>query len=261
MQSRVLKAAWLVAMTCGGLFGQPAPLPSFEVASVRPVDAEDGDFTIRGGPGTRDPGLVTYRGIWLGYLIRNAYQVKWYQIDGPDWLETNKYDIVAKVPPDTTWERFWQMLQSLLAERFSLAFHHEAREFSAFALVVDKRGPKLKETEPRSNEELVTWAYRPVPRVQMARGGARITGNRQPIAGLADMLEREVDRPVVDRTGLTGSYNSVLEFESREREPAQSLLPNIFSALPKQLGVRLQPIKARLDVLVIDRVEKAPTPN
>jgi uncharacterized protein (TIGR03435 family) len=102
----------------------------------------------RGGPGTSDPGQVTFSNLSQQALVAIAYDVQDYQISGPGWLATERYDIVAKIPKGATKEQFRVMLQNLLAERFHLTLHHETKDLPQFALVVAKNGPKLKAAAP-----------------------------------------------------------------------------------------------------------------
>ena len=101
---------------------------------------------MRGGPGSPDPGQITYSNVSLKQVLTNAYGIKSYQISGPKWLDSERFDIVAKIAMGSTKEQFQMMLQNLLAERFKLAVHHETKELPIYALVVGKGGPKLKET-------------------------------------------------------------------------------------------------------------------
>src|SRR5450759_2140572 len=101
---------------------------------------------MRGGPGSADPGQITYSNVSLKNVLMNAYAVKGYQINGPKWLDSERFDIVAKIPKGATKEEFKLMLQNLLAERFKLTLHHETKELPMYALVVGKGGSKLKES-------------------------------------------------------------------------------------------------------------------
>src|ERR1039458_4255070 len=110
--------------------------PAFEVASVKPAPpvVEGTDYETHGGPGTDDPGQITYPHTWLGRVLMVAYGVALDQISGlPDWAETQAYSISAKIPPNTTKAEFNLMLQNLLAERFHLALHHETRVFQVYS--------------------------------------------------------------------------------------------------------------------------------
>ena len=129
---------------------------TFEVASVKPAaPPTPGQFMVgvRGGPGTPDPGQATFSNVTQRLLLTKAYGVQDYQISGPGWLDSERYDIVAKVPKGATKEQFMVMLQNLLAERFKLTLHHETKELPRYALVVAKNGPKLKEAAaPPAND-------------------------------------------------------------------------------------------------------------
>src|SRR5262249_33875225 len=125
------------------------PLPSFEVASVRPFNPQGkGPIGTNGGPGTRDPGLYTGRGMTLTLYLCVAFNLAdcEEQIRGPGWLDTEKYDVAANVPPGTTKAECQQMLQNLLIERFRMVVHHETKMLSVYELVVAKNGSKLKES-------------------------------------------------------------------------------------------------------------------
>jgi uncharacterized protein (TIGR03435 family) len=116
---------------------------SFEVASIKPAPpAQSGRIMtgVRGGPGSDDPGQMTFTNASIGDLIQNAYDVKSYQVTGPGWLETARFDVIAKVPAGTTKENSRIMLQHLLADRFKLVLHRSSKEASIYALVVRRGG-------------------------------------------------------------------------------------------------------------------------
>lgn len=121
---------------------------TFEVASVKPAAPPTPgrmQIMMRGGPGTSDPGQATFSNVTQRMLLAKAYGVQDYQISGPGWLDSERYEIVAKVPKGTTEEQFKVMLQNLLADRFKLTLHHETKDLPRYELVVAKNGPKLKE--------------------------------------------------------------------------------------------------------------------
>jgi len=139
------------------------------------------------------------------------------------------------------------MLRSLLAERFQLKVHTESRNLPAYALVVSNSGSKLLPSTGTGGPSKTMLGQLVVPKMGMAQ--------------LVQILEFDVDRPVIDRTGLTGDFAIHLEW-TRERArtaagdvPVDQSRPSIFSALQEQLGLKLESIKAPVDVLVIDRVE------
>jgi uncharacterized protein (TIGR03435 family) len=123
---------------------------SFEVASVKPSPPPGPNRgmarQVRGGPGSTDPGAITFTGIDLLSLVTMAYGIDAYQLVGPDWLSTTRFDIAAKLPPGTTIEQYRLMLQNLLAERFKLAVHRDKKEGREFELILAKNGAKLKES-------------------------------------------------------------------------------------------------------------------
>ena len=175
---RTIVGAGLALFTSSMAFGQSTEaLPSFEVASVKVAeppkpDAQGRLFVMRGcrgGPGTSDPGTLTCDNTPLKQLLVRAYDLKNYQVEGPAWLDTDGYDIVAKVPSGTTKEQFNLMLQSLLAERFKVTAHRETKTLPVYALTVGKNGPKLKEVDAAT---LVASKAAAVAAPAPARGGA-----------------------------------------------------------------------------------------
>ena len=147
---RAIVSASLVVFTCCAAWAQTAEnSPAFEVASVKPAAPITGNFIrvgMRGGPGSSDPGQITYNNVTVKDVVMNAYGVKRFQISGPGWLDSERYDIVAKLPRGATKAEFMVMLQNLLAERFKLTLHREKKDLPMYALVVGKNGPKLKES-------------------------------------------------------------------------------------------------------------------
>src|ERR1017187_1636471 len=127
MRPAILSAGLIVLTACAAFGQAAAESPTFEVASVKPAEPQAmGMMRVRmsGGPGTPDPGQLTYSNVSLKDILINAYAVKGYQINGPKWLDSERFDIVAKIPKGATKEQFQLMLQNLLAERFKLTLHH-----------------------------------------------------------------------------------------------------------------------------------------
>lgn len=149
MRPAILGAGLIVFTSCAAFGQAAAESPTFEVASVKPAEPQTMGMMrvmMRGGPGSADPGQITYSNVTLKNLMVNAYAVKEYQINGPKWLDSERFDIVAKIPKGATKEEFKLMLQNLLAERFKLTLHHETKDLPMYALVVGKGGSKLKES-------------------------------------------------------------------------------------------------------------------
>lgn len=150
IRGTILRAG-ICVFGCALAFGQATTSLTFEVASVKPSAPVPPSGRVyfgppRGGPGTPDPGQITWTYATLRALLMTAYDVKGYQISGPAWLASERYDIAAKVPAGATQEQVDVMWQNLLLERFGLRLHHESKEFKVEELVVAKGGPKLKET-------------------------------------------------------------------------------------------------------------------
>ncbi len=231
---------------------------------------------VRGGPGTPDPSRVAYTNIRLKDLLLSAYGIKSYQMAGPDWLDTERYDVIANVPPGATKEQFPRMLQDLLVERFKISLHHETKDLPLYELVVAKNGPKLKAWKEPANAPPVPQqppsGPPPIgdngfPAVQPGHfattnvdGRVRIAASKLPISRLTEMLANQLGRPVVDNTRLAGPYDYRLEFSPEGLAGDPDAL-SLFTAVQEQLGLRLQPSKGPVDVLIIDSVEKTPTEN
>jgi uncharacterized protein (TIGR03435 family) len=243
---RAIMSAGLVVFASCAAFAQTAEnSPTFEVASVKPAAPITGNrisVMMRGGPGTPDPGQITYSNVTVKNVLMNAYGVKGFQISGPSWLDSERYDIVAKLPRGATKAEFMVMLQNLLAERFKLTLHREKKDLPMYALVVGKNGPKMKESAddpaPKEGDAPKSGGPADGPAVMgrmamgkdgfpvlppgaggrgstammLVNGNARMTANGQTMAGLAEMLSGQLDLPVVDMTGLTGKYDYTLYF-------------------------------------------------
>jgi len=148
----MIRTVWgvgVLALLSSLAYGQKADAKlQFEVASVKPAEPMPMQGMMRvgigGGPGTGDPGRVTYSNASMMMLLTNAYSVKRSQISGPDWLDSQRFDITAKVPEGATKDDVKVMLQNLLADRFKLTLHRQTKEMGIYALVVAKNGPKLQ---------------------------------------------------------------------------------------------------------------------
>jgi|SRR5579883_3114666 len=222
----------VAAAFCAIALAQPPASPNFEVASVKPSPPQPaGQFAMRqrGGPGSPDPSQYTVEGFPLSRIIQTAYNVRGYQVTGPSWIDTERYDIMAKIPAGTTQEQFQLMLQNLLAERFKLKIHKDSKEVPIYALVVAKGGVKMKESAPLDpSDPANNPPSGPLPvgrdgRPQLPRGGRgmmismgpnglHMEAARTTTAQLADVLSNQLGRPVVDETGLKAQYEYKLDF-------------------------------------------------
>ncbi len=235
--------------------------PSFDVVTIKPNDS--GATSIQ-GLNVRGRNFTT-RASSLDDLIKFAYGVHVKQIvGGPDWMDKDRYDING-VPdkdgvPNAT--QLQTMMKKLLADRFKLTFHHEKRDLSAFVLTVGKDGQKLTPTQ--MNGPLPGLGFRPVP------GGLMLNVINGTMGDFTDFLQMLVlDRPVVDRTGITGRYDFHFTFTPDDslfnghppRGPASAdanaeAAPGFFEAIQKGIGLKLDAQKTAVDVIVIDHVEK-----
>ncbi|HEV3201975.1 MAG TPA: TIGR03435 family protein, partial [Bryobacteraceae bacterium] len=226
-----------------------------------------------------DPSRISYTNIPLRRVLLAAYEVSNYQILGPDWLNSLRFDITAKVSTGVTKEQFQSMLRNLLATRFQMATHLETKELPIYALVAAKNGAKLKPAvddeagkSPQDQLPVVTQAEGKdgFPTVSLPAAGlvietkdgrARVTAKRVTMAKFADYLSGRLDRPVIDMTGLAATYSFALYFAPEGASPDVGSEPGIFGAVQEQLGLRLEARKGSVQFLMIDHAEKVPTGN
>jgi len=258
--------AILILLACTAVFAQDVR-PAFDAASIRPAAPPVGPFlpgsrpvcptTGCGGPGTGSPERITFTFASLKNLIRAAYNVRSSQyIEAPSWMESATFDVVANVPPGATRDQASLMLQNLLADRFQLKVHRSTKELPIYALVVANGGPKLKVA--------VNDPDAPQSRGTLWSGGRKkFEFNSWTMTSFADTLESDVDRPVIDMTGLKGTYDIRLEF-SETRSALGSPDPQaaeLFTALREQLGLQLESRRGPVVVLVVESALRQPTEN
>jgi uncharacterized protein (TIGR03435 family) len=298
-----------------------AAAQTFEVASIKSAPPLDPQKILSGQQrvGMKVAGSnVDIESEALPELLYQAFKVRPSQMKGPDWLNTTdplavlsaaRFNIHAKLPPGATEEQVPQLLQALLAERFGLAIHHEQKEQNVYALVVGKDGPKLEPSPPDDPKPAdgAPQTTRPDPiqvsgnpqtgmtirapgnggtmRMQMGQDGVmRMTADKVTLEAIAASVERFVDRPVVDQTGLKGNYKMSLELSIADvMAAARASGVPIGNAPPgfgggaapaagpsdpggnpmlqsiEKMGLKLEPRKASVDYLVIDHLEKTPT--
>jgi uncharacterized protein (TIGR03435 family) len=259
--SQGLKTAFaaLLATACVSHAQTPAARPgfdAFDVATIKPAEPEPGRFIKM-----QSAHRFYAKGHTLKSLVCAAYNLNPRTVSGgPAWIESDRYDILAGTPGEIrpNLDEQMAMLRKLLTDRFGLAFHHEQKELSFYALTVARSGPKLKEsTGPADSQpELISVVY-PDHVMLPARNAT--------VAEFVAMMQRAVlDRPVVDRTGLSGKFDFTLEWTSDESQfggalpppPAEPTKPGLFVALQEQLGLKLEAMKGLVEAMVIDRVER-----
>ena len=229
-----------------------AQTPEFDAASIKPSKAAGERKSMNS-----DAGRITYTNVTLRDCLMSAYDAKDYQISGPDWMRTDRYDIVATAGSATSDDAMKLMLQKLLIARFQMTVHREKRELPVYAMVIGKNGTKLKETETPGKSN-------------MRINGGGVVFSSVTIPELIDYMSRlrtaEMDRPVVDNTGLKGRYDfSVNLFGSQEEMMAavskSDFGSSIFTLLQEQLGLKLESQKLPLDMVIVDKAERVPTDN
>ncbi len=232
---------------------QELPRWEFEVAAIKPATAGvRASFTEIAPGGERFTATHTT----LKLLIMTAYGVTDRQVSGgPNWVNSEYYDIEAKAPHPSEREQIPKMLQTLLADRFQLKLHKETKEVPIYVLVGDGKRHGLRENKSGDG-----------PRVGVGDSGQHVFRGF-PIAQLAWYLSVRLHREVVDKTGLVGSYDFELAYKpaipsfdnvAGAVPPDDSLQPPLEEAVRDQLGLRLQSQNGSSEILVIEAAEKPP---
>lgn len=246
--------------------------PHFEAASIESAAGPATGprmFSGGGGPATFE-GTTT-----LEELINEAYDLGFGKVAGPSWIYTDRWAISAKLPSGTTGEQFRQMLANLLAERLGLVVHRVKKEVMGYELTVAPGGPKLTPSKAEAAAIVSsTGSGRPGMSWDSQKDGdmTRMTFRRTSMAFLEHQVSSLLSGsgpgetiPVIDRTGLTGHFDFDIEIpqwgKSREVTTGRDAGVDLSSALEKQLGLRLSPVKAQLNYMVVDHVNKAPRDN
>jgi len=250
---------------------------AFEVASIKPSDPNPANRMWTGM--TADAGMVRFTNITLRDCIRVAFRVRDFQLQGPEWMSDARFEITAKLPANASIEQIPEMMQGLLAERFSLTLRHEAKEQSVYALGVGQNGPKLKPAAEAKADQPAETALGPdgKPRapimIRFLGSGIVIAAPATSLAALAEVTSRFTERPVVDTTSLEGQYQFELTFTpetmraapsgARAADPETSVdlpVPSLFEAV-QQYGLKLETRRIPIEMLTVTRLEKTPTEN
>jgi uncharacterized protein (TIGR03435 family) len=271
-------------------FGQ-----EFEVASIKPsAPSTPGKANV----GLHiDGAMVRYSALSLNLYLGMAYNLKNYQISAPDWMASERWDITAKLPDGSDPKQIPEMLQALLRDRFQMKMHRETKAFPVYGLIVGKGELKLKESPadapveggepPKRTANVAVSGSNAGTTVTYGNGSYftigdnKFVGKKLPMAIVADALARFADRPVVDMTDLKGNYGFSMEFSPEDFRAmmiraaiAQGAVlspeavkladassgDTLFTAV-EALGLKLEPRKAPLEMLVIDQALKTPTEN
>jgi uncharacterized protein (TIGR03435 family) len=272
----VLSESGLPAQAAGNAAGQNpaspdkadagAAGPAFEVATIKPVDADaqKGRYIVMQGENR-----FVAKNFTVKLLIAAAYNLNSKEISGgPDWTDSDHYDIQALTPGAARPNRDEQMamLRTLLAERFKLSFHREKKDFSIYVLEAAKGGPKMGSGDgPGLRPSTAAPTDPPAVISTVYPDKMQLPARNATMADFVAMLQRALlDRPVVDKTGLTGRYDFDLEWAPDETQfggevpvaPTDAQAPPFFTALEQQLGLRLEATHGPAEALVVDHVER-----
>jgi uncharacterized protein (TIGR03435 family) len=222
---------------------------AFEVASVK-ASAVRGPYRVTEHV---DADGIRFENMALRLCILRAFDLKPYQLVGPDWMSQERFVINAKASGPVEKQRILEMLQTLLAERFKLVFHRETKEIPVYALAVAKNGPKLKEAADDGVSEINSGP------------ADEVTFHGVSMDMLANVLANSLDRPVFDETGLKGQFNFALAWAERRRKGnfGEAVSPDaqsIFTVVQERLGLKLESLKAPVGMFVVDHLER-PTEN
>lgn len=283
----------LLATFCAGLALAQTPSPlQFEVASVRPSPPF--------GPNRVAVGLhldgaqVHITSLTMRDYLAMAYRAKQYQISGPDWITSERFDLSAKLPAGSNSDQIPDMLVSLLGDRFNLKFHHETKELPVYAIELGKGPLSLQESapdaagaEPKAATNITGAGSEAGVSVDLGQGSFYTFANNKfeikkvNMDMLVRVLERYVDRPLIDQTGLKGTYDLTIPVTQEDYQtmliraavnsgvvlPPQALrlldtgsIASLMDGL-QQLGLKMDARKAPLDMVVVDQILKTPTQN
>ncbi len=221
---------------------------TFEVATVKP--------NLSGNGGGSAPHLTKGRLSATNATVKWMLEVAWglndQQVTGPSWIESDRFDLAGTAPEGVPDTEIKPMLQALLKDRFGLAAHLETREMAIYNLVIAKDGLKIK---PFDAQKIPPEP----PRMPGAWGTLYSTGT---LAQFAGNLAGLSGRPVIDKTGLEGRYYCRVQYSQMGTAAANpDQAPDIFGAVQQQLGLKLEPAKGPVEMLIVDRIERTPTEN
>ncbi len=254
-----LTIAAVLLLLAPSLHAQSAPPLAFDVVSIKRSTSGPGPTMIIS---PIDSDRIIVANATPRSIIGETNNIRLHDlITGlPAWADSETYDIEAKVAASDL-AAFHKLLPmqrnpmmlSILADRFHFAFHFETRTLPAYTLVVSKGGPRLKQVEPAT----LANGLKDPGGIDMTRN--QITATGASMTPLLHVLQMQLGRPIVDRTGLTGNYDFTLKFapiQSAATSEPDSAAPSIFTAIQEQLGLKLQSVKAPVQVLVVDHIER-----
>ncbi len=262
-----LLAVAALATAANSASGQQGTPPPYDIVSIHPNNSATGSSRM-----STNAGILTFTNVNIKQVLAYAYGIREGLISGlPAWAESAHFDISAKVAePDMTalkamsGEQRRAMFVPVLADRFGVIVHTETKTLPLYELVLDKGRPKFKEYVPPAGEDAAKGPGLGAGSINMR--GFNMTATGIPMKSLAETLSRQVDKTVIDKTGLSGKYNLELKFtpdgfrmNGGVVDPTDEA-PSIYTALQEQLGLKLVPAKGPVVMLVVDRL-KMPTEN
>jgi uncharacterized protein (TIGR03435 family) len=241
----------IVIVLGAGFVGAQGPdaRPAYEVASIKPNNSTSNSSSSKG-----TTGQIVMTNQTLKRLVERAYNVKPFQVSGPEWMENVRFDIIAKYPPDTKNEERMLMLRTLLEERFGLLVHRESKSLPGYTLVAAKGGFKLRSAESDGGGSHINTTG---SLVEVLDAG------KVSMQDLADFVAEQLGETVVDKTGIDGVYDFGLRWsrDDLSANGGDSGAPTLFTALQETLGLRLQPEKVPVEIIVVDHAERIPNDN
>lgn len=267
-----------LTLAMSALIAMAADGPSFEAASIKPAapsplpippEAVSDAMRFQGGPGSRDPLRIRYTGVTLQQLVARAYGLEVLQVSGPSWISGDRYDLLATLPAGADQAQLLVMLQGLLNGRFQVQMRRESKTVPVYELTVASGGPKLRPPEVvpeisdpeerRKNNESRTRAAMQAQIDRLKSGGP---SNRFHIPNgtmreLIRDLSRNVDRPIVDRTMLTGIFSFDVSWTPASMNSSGSN-PDLFEALQEQMGLKLSARNDVLETIVVESAVRLP---
>jgi uncharacterized protein (TIGR03435 family) len=222
---------------------EPALPTTFEVAAIKPSKANDNNSSANS-----TNARITMTNLTLRQIVLYAFTLQEHQLVAPAWLADERYNVDAKAETSVGGKQLTVMMQTLLADRCKMVIHRETKSMSGFALTVAKSGLKI---QPAGGEGS-----------GMSTNNTKLTATHADMDRLTVWLGRLLNQPVVNDTGVTGSFDFELEYQSprlqrtdgaNEKEPS---LPTIFTALQEKLGLKLESRKVPVEVIVVDSIER-----
>ena len=252
---RLLSQFGLMMCVAGGAFGQAAPAPAFEVASVKTLATVSDGARNLGRPDqlATSPGGVTMTNYTLRSAIAWAYHVQPVQVTGPGWLESDRYQILAKAAGPTSVDQLRLMMQTLLAERFKVTQHKDTKEMQAYVLTVAKGGHKLTRSEGEAEMQM-----------NAGPGGSKALVTHATIDRITALIASMLPGIVVDQTGLDGEWDFSLDITNvMDSHPTgiDDAIGMIAQLAKQQLGINVDQKKLPVEMVVVDRAERVPVGN